>query len=74
MKAGRIISAYALERHGIAEAVSKMAFRNRPWCHDPSSILRPRDFLSSGSTAISLVELADGSSAVGNLVYSSVVR
>ena len=45
MKAGRIISAYALERHGIAEAVSKMAFGNRLGVkieHD----LDPRDFFS----------------------------
>mgnify|MGYP000084405568 CR=1 FL=1 len=26
---GRIVSAYALDRHGIASAVSKMAFGNR---------------------------------------------
>ena len=29
IKAGRVISAYVVERHGIAEAVSKMAFGNK---------------------------------------------
>ena len=28
IQAGRVISAYALDRHGIAAAVSKMAFGN----------------------------------------------
>ena len=29
IKAGRIVSAYAIERHGLAEALAKMAFGNR---------------------------------------------
>ena len=66
MKAGRIISAYALERHGIAEAVSKMAFGNRLGVkieHD----LDPRDFFSPAYGDL-LVEVADGQ--VGNLASS----
>ncbi len=47
MKAGRVISAYALDRHGIAAAVSKMAFGNAMGIkieHD----LDPRDFFAAG--------------------------
>ncbi len=47
IKEGRIVSAYALERHGIAEAVSKMAFGNRLGVKIESS-LDPRDFFAPG--------------------------
>ena len=64
MQAGRIVSAYALERHGIAAAPSKMAFGNRLGVkieHD----LDPRDFFSPAYGDL-LVEVKDGQ--VGNLV------
>ena len=64
MQAGRIVSAYALERHGIAAAASKMAFGNRLGVkieHD----LDPRDFFSPAYGDL-LVEVKDGQ--VGNLV------
>ncbi|MBR3130245.1 MAG: phosphoribosylformylglycinamidine synthase subunit PurQ, partial [Clostridia bacterium] len=64
MQAGRIISAYALERHGIAAATAKMAFGNRLGVkieHD----LDPRDFFSPAYGDL-LVEVKDGQ--VGNLV------
>ncbi|HAE45571.1 MAG TPA: phosphoribosylformylglycinamidine synthase, partial [Lachnospiraceae bacterium] len=66
MRAGRIISAYALERHGIAAAAAKMAFGNRLGLkieHD----LDPRDFFSPSYGDL-LVEVRDGQ--VGNLVSS----
>src|SRR5699024_1686826 len=47
IQAGRVVSAYALDRHGIAAAVSKMAFGNRKGVkieHD----LDPRDFFAPG--------------------------
>lgn len=28
---GKIVAAYALDRHGVAAAVSKMAFRDMAW-------------------------------------------
>ena len=43
IKAGRIISAYAVEGNGLAEAVSKMAFGNKLGVKIEHS-LDPRDF------------------------------
>ena len=34
IQAGKVVSAYALDRHGIAAAVSKMAFGNSTGCED----------------------------------------
>ena len=47
MKAGKIISAYAVEGHGIAEAVSKMAFGNKLGVKIEHN-LDPRDFFAPG--------------------------
>lgn len=47
IKAGRIISAYAVEGHGMAEAVSKMAFGNKLGVKIEHS-LDPRDFFAPG--------------------------
>ncbi len=44
---GRIISAYALDRHGIAAAVSKMAFGNKLGVKIEHN-LDKRDFFASG--------------------------
>ena len=47
MQAGKVISAYALDRHGIAAAVSKMAFGNAMGVKIEHS-LDPRDFFAPG--------------------------
>ena len=47
MKEGRILSAYALDRHGLAAAVSKMAFGNRLGLKIEHN-LDPRDFFAPG--------------------------
>ncbi len=47
IQAGRVISAYAVERHGIAEAVSKMAFGNRLGLKIEHNV-DPRDFFGAG--------------------------
>ena len=46
IKAGRIISAYAVERHGMAEAVSKMAFGNKLGVKIEHNV-DPRDFFGA---------------------------
>ena len=58
IQAGRVVSAYALDRHGIAAAVSKMAFGNRKGVkieHD----LDPRDFFAPGFGDL-ICEVPDG--------------
>ena len=47
MQAGKVVSAYALDRHGIAAAVSKMAFGNAMGVKIEHN-LDPRDFFASG--------------------------
>ena len=47
MQAGKVISAYALDRHGIAAAVSKMAFGNAMGVKIEHN-LDPRDFFAPG--------------------------
>ena len=47
IKAGRIISAYAVEGHGLAEAVSKMAFGNKLGVKIEHNV-DPRDFFAPG--------------------------
>ena len=47
MQAGKVVSAYALERHGIAAAVSKMAFGNAMGVKIEHN-LDPRDFFAPG--------------------------
>ena len=47
MQAGKVVSAYALDRHGIAAAVSKMAFGNAMGVKIEYS-LDPRDFFAPG--------------------------
>ncbi len=58
MKAGRIISAYAVEGSGIAEAVSKMAFGNKLGVKIEHN-LDPRDFFSPGWGNL-VLEVPDG--------------
>ena len=46
-RAGKVVSAYALDRHGIAAAVSKMAFGNALGVKIEHN-LDPRDFFAPG--------------------------
>ncbi len=63
MKAGRILSAYAPDRHGLASAVSQMAFGNGLGIKIEHN-LDPRDFFAPGFGDL-VMEVADGQ--VGNL-------
>ena len=67
--AGRVISAYALGRFGIAEAVAKMAFGNRLGVRIEHN-LDPRDFFSPSYGDI-IAEVADGE--LGNLASEYTV-
>ena len=58
IKAGRIISAYAVEGRGIAEAVSKMAFGNKLGVKIEHN-LDPRDFFAAGWGNL-VLEVPDG--------------
>ena len=69
IKAGSIISAYAVEGHGMAEAVSKMAFGNKLGVKIEHS-LDPRDFFAPGYGDI-VCEVPDG--LVGELSISYTV-
>ncbi|NBH71094.1 phosphoribosylformylglycinamidine synthase [Clostridiaceae bacterium] len=66
IRAGRVLSAYAVEGHGLAEAVSKMAFGNKLGVKVEHS-LDPRDFFGAGWGDI-VCEVADGK--VGELAMS----
>ncbi|MCD8084677.1 MAG: phosphoribosylformylglycinamidine synthase [Clostridiales bacterium] len=69
IRAGRIISAYAVERHGLAEAVSKMAFGNKLGVRIEHN-LDPRDFFAPGWGNI-VCEVPDGK--VGELAITYTV-
>ena len=69
IKAGRIISAYAVEGHGMAEAVSKMAFGNKMGVKIEHNV-DPRDFFAAGWGNI-VCEVLDGK--VGELSISYTV-
>ena len=69
IKAGNIISAYAVEGNGAAEAVSKMAFGNHLGIKIEHN-LDPRDFFAPGWGDI-VCEVPDG--RVGNLSISYTV-
>jgi phosphoribosylformylglycinamidine synthase len=58
IKAGRILSAYAVEGHGLAEAVSKMAFGNKLGVKIEHNV-DPRDFFAAGWGNI-VCEVPDG--------------
>ena len=66
---GRIVSAYALDRHGIAVAVSKMAFGNKLGVKIEHS-LDARDFFAPGFGDV-ICEVTDGK--VGELASSYTV-
>ena len=69
IKAGRIISAYAVEGNGLAEAVSKMAFGNKLGVKIEHNV-DPRDFFGAGWGNI-VCEVPDGK--VGELSISYTV-
>ena len=69
IQAGRILSAYAVEGHGLAEAVSKMAFGNKMGIKIEHS-LDPRDFFLPGWGDI-VCEVVDGK--VGELAITYTV-
>ena len=69
IKAGRIISAYAVEGHGAAEAVSKMAFGNQLGVKIEHHV-DPRDFFAAGWGDI-VCEVPDGK--VGELAITYTV-
>ena len=69
IKAGKIISAYEVERHGIAEAVSKMAFGNKLGVKIEHN-LDPRDFFAPGWGNL-VCEVPDGK--VGELPITYTV-
>ena len=69
MEAGKIISAYAVEGHGIAETVSKMAFGNKLGVKIEHNV-DPRDFFAPGWGNI-VCEVPDGK--VGELSISYTV-
>ncbi|MDO5417473.1 MAG: phosphoribosylformylglycinamidine synthase [Lachnospiraceae bacterium] len=69
IKAGKIISAYAVEGHGLAEAVSKMAFGNKMGVKIEHNV-DPRDFFAPDWGSI-LCEVPDGK--VGELSISYTV-
>ena len=67
MQAGRVISAYALDRHGLAAAVAKMAFGNAMGVkieHD----LDPRDFFAPGFGDL-VLEVPDGKVGELSITY-----
>ena len=69
MRAGRVVSAYALDRHGICAAVSKMAFGNMLGAKVEHN-LDPRDFFAP---AIGDLLLEVPSSEVGRLASTYTV-
>ena len=69
IKAGRIISAYAVEGHGMAEAVSKMSFGNKLGVKIEHNV-DPRDFFAAGWGNI-VCEVPDGK--VGELAITYTV-
>jgi len=58
MQAGKVVAAYALDRHGIAAAISKMAFGNKLGVKIEHN-LDPRDFFAPGFGDV-ICEVADG--------------
>lgn len=69
IKAGRIISAYAVEANGMAESVSKMAFGNKLGVKIEHNV-DPRDFFNAGWGNL-VCEVPDGK--VGELSISYTV-
>ena len=70
IKAGRVISAYAVERNGMAEAVSKMAFGNHMGVKIEHNV-DPRDFFAPGWGSI-VCEVPDGRVGELSMTYTVI--
>lgn len=70
MQAGKVISAYALDRHGIAAAVSKMAFGNAFGVKIEHN-LDPRDFFAPGFGDL-VLEVPDGKVGELSITYTVI--
>lgn len=70
IKAGRIISAYAVEGHGMAEAVSKMAFGNKLGVKIEHHVDK-RDFFGAGWGNI-VCEVPDGKVGELSITYTVI--
>ncbi len=70
IQAGRVISAYALDRNGIAPAVSKMAFGNRKGVKIEHSV-DPRDLFLAGFGDI-ICEVAEGKAGQLAITYTVI--
>ncbi|MCI8981498.1 MAG: phosphoribosylformylglycinamidine synthase [Hungatella sp.] len=70
IRAGRIISAYAVEGHGMAEAVSKMAFGNRLGVKIEHNV-DPRDFFAPDWGSI-VCEVPDGKVGELSITYTVI--
>ena len=70
MEAGKIISAYAVEGHGAAEAVSKMAFGNKLGVRIEHNV-DPRDFFAPGWGNI-VCEVPDGKVGELSISYTGI--
>ena len=70
IKNGKIISAYAVEGHGLAEAVSKMAFGNKLGVKIEHNV-DPRDFFAAGWGDI-VCEVPDGKVGGLSITYTVI--
>ena len=70
IRAGRIISAYAVEGHGMAESVSKMAFGNKLGVKIEHNV-DPRDFFAPGWGNI-VCEVPDGKVGELSIIYTVI--
>ena len=70
MQDGKVISAYALDRHGIAAAVAKMAFGNGMGVKIEHN-LDPRDFFAPGFGDI-ILEVPDGKVGELSITYTVI--
>lgn len=70
MQAGRVVSAYALDRHGIAAAVCKMAFGNAFGVKIEHN-LDPRDFFAPGFGDL-ILEVPDGKVGELSITYTVI--
>ena len=70
MQDGKVVSAYALDRHGIAAAVAKMAFGNGMGVKIEHN-LDPRDFFAPGFGDI-ILEVPDGKVGQLSITYTVI--
>ncbi|MDO4308255.1 MAG: phosphoribosylformylglycinamidine synthase [Eubacteriales bacterium] len=70
MQSGKVLSAYALDRHGIAAAVSKMAFGNGMGVKIEHN-LDPRDFFAPGFGDL-VLEIPDGKVGELSITYTLI--